>query len=493
MGILVPFGEWLPDLPDYENPGATVAKNVIPDFRSYRPFPSQVPYSTSIGSRCIGAIVARDTAGNYFDYVGDVSALYVLNTQSWSNVTRTVGGGYATAQDDFWEFTQFGQTVIGVNGYADAPQAISVGAANFTALSGAPVRSKHITTVRDFVVMGNLSGNPQMVRWSAINNATSWTADPATLADFQELPGNHGHVQKVLGGEYGTILMERAIYRMSFVGSPLIFQFDKVQTNLGCYAPQSAIHYKNMVFFLSEDGFQLFDGSDVIPIGTGKVDRTFFSDLDSFYSFRIVAALNPVRQIVAWAYPASGNVGGNPNKMLIYHWPSKRWSRVEDLNLEYISRMVTGAWTLDSLDGYSTNLDSILITLDSPVWTGGNFLFSSFDSSHRLNQFNGSAMAATVETPEVQLAKGNQSPLSYVTQLRPCAEGLSASFQAAVGSRLNHTQSVSYSTAMSPVSAGFVEVRNTNRYHRFRLTTTSATDFTHIQAMDVTAKPAGER
>jgi hypothetical protein len=28
--IKIPFGEWLPDLPDYQNPGVTVAKNVIP-------------------------------------------------------------------------------------------------------------------------------------------------------------------------------------------------------------------------------------------------------------------------------------------------------------------------------------------------------------------------------------------------------------------------------------------------------------------------------
>ena len=36
----VPFGEWLPDLPDHLNPGATQAKNVYPAVNSYRPFKS---------------------------------------------------------------------------------------------------------------------------------------------------------------------------------------------------------------------------------------------------------------------------------------------------------------------------------------------------------------------------------------------------------------------------------------------------------------------
>ena len=36
----VPFGEWLPDLPDHINPGATEAKNVYPAVNSYRPWKS---------------------------------------------------------------------------------------------------------------------------------------------------------------------------------------------------------------------------------------------------------------------------------------------------------------------------------------------------------------------------------------------------------------------------------------------------------------------
>lgn len=493
MGILVPFGEWLPDHPDFQNGGALTAKNVIPDFRSYRPFPSLTTFSTSLGGRCIGAFVGRDKAGNYYNYAGDASALYVLAGVSWTSTTRLVGGAYATASDEFWEFTQFGELVIGVNGYADDPQAISVGGANFAALGGAPVRAKHIASVRDFVMMGNLSGNPQMVRWSAINNATSWTANPATLADFQELPGDHGHVQKVIGGEYATIFQERAIYRATFVGSPLVFQFDKVQTNLGAYAPQSVVSYRNTVFFLAEDGFQMFDGTQVLPIGVGKVDRTFFDDLDANYFYRIVAEVDPVRRLVAWAYPGSGNVGGNPNRILLYHWPSQRWSRIEDLDIEFIKRMVTGSVTLDGLDAFFSSIDAVTPELDSLRWVAGQFLFSAFNSGHRLAQFNGSSMAATVDTPELQLSKRGDNPLTYVIEVHPIAEGLSASYQIAVGNRRTLTQSASFTAATSPVSAGAVQVRNTNRYHRFRLTTTSATEFTHIQGVDVTVRQDGER
>ncbi len=35
---MIPFGEWLPDQSDLGSVGTTVAKNVIPAARGYRPF-----------------------------------------------------------------------------------------------------------------------------------------------------------------------------------------------------------------------------------------------------------------------------------------------------------------------------------------------------------------------------------------------------------------------------------------------------------------------
>lgn len=495
MGNFVPFGEWLPDLPEFENPGATVARNVIPDVKSYRPFPSPTVYSTSLGGAAKGHTVARDNAGDYFNYAGDSSALYVLVGTAWSNVSRTVGGAYDIAVDDYWEFAQFGQQLIAVGGGANEPQVITVGAANFAALAGSPPKARHIATIRDFVVVGNISAtatSPQMVRWSAINNAASWTPDAATLADFQDLPGEGGWVQRIIGGEYGTVFQERAIYRMTFVGSPLIFQFDKVQNNIGAYVPGGVVSYRNFTFFLSEEGFYVFDGTNVTPIGKNKVDRTFFNELDRNYNYRISSAIDPVRKIVAWAYPASGNSGGNPNRIILYHWDTQRWSRIEDISIHLIMRSLNAGFTLEGLDAVSTSLDALPLSLDSSQWSEGQFQFSCFNANHRLANFNGSAMPATVETPEIQLNRSVDG-LAYVTEVRPVAEGISASVTVAVGARNVLTSSASYTTAVSPISTGFAQVRSTARFHRFQLNTTSATDFTHLQGVDITVSGDGRR
>ena len=93
-----------------------------------------------------------------------------------------------------------------------------------------------IAVVRDQVWTANIdegSGRvPFRTRWSAINNSTSWTVG-TDQADFQDIP-DAGAITGLVGGEYATILLEKAIARASYVGSPLIYQIDRVETSRGC-------------------------------------------------------------------------------------------------------------------------------------------------------------------------------------------------------------------------------------------------------------------
>ena len=73
----VPFGEWLPDLPDHLNPGATEAKNVYPAVNSYRPWKSiQTSSGNALTARCQGAATFKDDSGNVFIFAGDATKLY---------------------------------------------------------------------------------------------------------------------------------------------------------------------------------------------------------------------------------------------------------------------------------------------------------------------------------------------------------------------------------------------------------------------------------
>lgn len=490
----IPFGEWLPDLPPIGLQGATVCTNVLPDQKSYRPFPQLTVFSNAVGGRVKGGVIATDAAHNNYNYAGDASALYTLVQASFTSATRLVGGAYGLGTDDYWEFANWGNTVIGVSGFADLPQLMSLGAANFANLS-IGIKAKHIGVTRDFVVIGNISdsaANVYRVRWSAINNPLSWTADAATLADYQDLPSDGGHIQRVLGGETTFILQERSIWRMQFVGSPLIFQFDQVHKEIGAYVPQAAIRFQNMVFFLSRDGFYSFDGVTLKPIGRGKVDKFFFNDLSTTNYLRTHAALDQKNKLVIWAYPSNGGtIGGNPDRLLCYSWAFDRWVLVEGLNIEYLMQGTTTGYTLEGLDAVSTSVDALPVSLDSDQWTGGQILLSAFNSGHRLYRFNGSAMGAVVDTAEFQLFDDQRAML---TEIRPTIVGLSTSANITIMNRNNLTQSVSVGASDLVINTtGFAPTRVSARYFRIRMTTASGSDFTHLIGVEVKGVPAGER
>lgn len=491
--IPIPFGEWLPDQPPTFLNGVVTATNVMPDASSYRPFPSLITFATGVRGRCLGGIVATDGAGNNYNYAGDTSALYSLVGTSFTAVTRTSGGSYTTATDDYWEFVNWGNTIIGVNGFSDLPQQISLGGLVFANLSTG-VKAKHIAVMRDFVVLGNVSdsaANVYRVRWSAINNPTSFTVDAATLADYQDLPSEGGPVQKVLGGEFGVVLQQKSVWRMLFVGSPLVFQFDRVHSNIGAYAPQAAVRYQNMTFFLAEDGFYAFDGNECDPIGRGKVDRFFLSDLASANNNRVWAYVDAPNKLVLWAYPSGSNSGGNPDKLLVYSWAFKKWALVEGLDVEVLLNSVTTGTTLDGLDALYSSIDAIPVTLDSKQWQGGQFVSAAFNASHNLDRFNGSAMAATIESGEFQLYPDIRA---MIEEVRPAADGLSASVSVSLISRNNLTESASVSGVQTyPNSTGFCQFRVDARYFRVRVNTSTATNFLHLIGVEVKGVPTSRR
>lgn len=92
------------------------------------------------------------------------------------------------------------------------------------------------------------------MQWSALGDESSWTASATTQADFQDIPDG-GSVVGLSGGEFGLVFLDRSIHRMAYVGTPLIFQFDNISRNLGCYEANSIIQYAGTTFFLSDDGF----------------------------------------------------------------------------------------------------------------------------------------------------------------------------------------------------------------------------------------------
>ena len=296
----VTFGEWTPDQPGITN-GLQRAENVFSKAVGYGPIPTIVDYSAAASEALNNVVASKTTIGATLVFAGGDTKLFKLDSTDLSLDDVSKSGGYATTSSNRWRFTQFGNVLIAANGEAKL-QGFNVNTSTiFADLAADAPTAKYVTVVRDFVVSGNVQSDyPNRVQWSALGDESSWAASATTQADFQDIPDG-GTVVGVTGGEYGLVLMDRSIHRMSYVGSPLVFQFDNISRNLGCYEQNSVIQYGGTTFFLADDGFYACDGQQVIPIGNEKVNRFFFDNVEESTLYLMSAAIDPARKLIIWA------------------------------------------------------------------------------------------------------------------------------------------------------------------------------------------------
>jgi hypothetical protein len=471
----VTFGEWLPDQPGVIG-ALTTAKNCYPRAVGYGPFPTEEDYSGNAAQNLTNVVAARDVAGTTKVFASGTTRLYILDSSDFSldDVSATT---YTNAT--MWKFTQFGNKVIGAT-EAHTLQAYDLTTTvNFANLSSDAPKAKFVTVVRDFVVTGYQTDYPTRVQWSGINNETTWAASATTQADFQDIPDG-GRVQGVTGGEFGLVLMDRSIYRMSYIGTPLIFQFDNISRNLGCYESNSVIQWQGITYFLSDDGFYACDGQQIVNIGAEKVNRYFFTTLREAELDLMSVAVDPSKNLVMWGYSCTDLT----YRILMYHVPTKRWAYA-DSTVNRIASSSTPAVTLDGLDNFSASLDALQTPLDSRLWLGGKLQLAGVTGA-KIITFTGPAKTALIDTADIS-ADQNQS---MITLVKPLVDNGSGSV--AVESRLQLNATLSFPSVTAANSENRVGVRSYGRYHRVRLEP-SGNNWSSAIGVDVEIQQAGTR
>ena len=492
---MIEFGDLQADLPTYENSGALVVDNVLPLAKGYKSLAGfQALSGTGLTGSAVGLFTSFSASGST-NYAGDATKLYQMNS-SLVFQDKSKAGGYSNSTTenarDFWAFTQFGSNIIATN-FADNIQKFTEGTSSaFSDLVA--LKAKYIAVIRDFVVSGytDESGTVynQRVKWSGINDSSTWTPSQSTQSGFQDIVGSHGNIQAIVGGESaGVIFMEKAIYRMSYVGVPLIFQFDKIADNIGAFAPKSVASYGNMVFFLAQDGFyKLTGGQQLTPIGNGKVDNFFFDDLSSNLD-GITSAVDPNNSIVVWSYRGSGATGTTNNKLLIYNYAVDKWSTGSGQDLEFIASASQEAFTtLESLDVLG-DLDNLPKSLDSYFYKEGIVGLAGFNSDNKFGKFIANSLSATVDTTEFEGAKGKRSTL---INCRPIVDGTTnTSVTVTPITRQSQLDTTTNGTATGTNDTGTCPLRSTSRYHRIRVNVTG--NFNTMSGVDIEARPEGGR
>ena len=423
--------------------------------------------------------------------MGDATKLYHL--ESRIAVDRSIGGGYTLGTEDRWQFAQFGDNVVAV-ALGEAPQRHNMltPATAFVNLAGSPPSgATGVARVNDFLMMGK----DFTLHWSAFNNIQDWTPDDATQAGNQLLDQEQGEIQTIIGLDYAVIFQERAIRRAIYVGPPIKWDFgqEAVEKRRGCISRNAAAVWGRSVFYAADDGFYMFDGQASTPIGYGKVDDYFVSNLNYAYRHKVCCAVDGINKLFVVGFPVGGAT--NISELLIFSLQDGRWTH-DVMDLEYLFDSPVEALTVDSFHSLfpADNLDAAAITpddIDSAAFDDERRLLAAVRSNHRLGFFTGNNRPATIETGEFEPQPGRRA---LVTEVWPLGDFPQAAVSASLGyRRALPGAALTYTNPTGMNRAGFCPQRMDARFMRGRLQIAAAAAWRRAEGLNYTAQLTGGR
>jgi len=508
----IPLGQWLPDQTDYKNPGTVVAKNVYPSSGGFTPFESPAGTGDAVSEAVVGSALFIK-ADNTPLIVGGTS------TRLFSRVSGTVtetAGYTALGSDHVWRFERYNDMIIAVTPN-NTPQYLTDLDADtsWSDLGGSPPKAAIIGRVSDFIVMGDLtdidaSTQPYRVRWSALNNPNGdWVTDRGELSDYRDLDPKYGRITGITGGRFGIVFQERAIWRMTFIGSPKVFDFEEISVDRGCAAPDSVVTIGFDTYFLSQDGFYATNGSAIDTIGSQRVTEWFIGEVKQAEYDRVQGALNWPKQAIIWSFIPTDS--STFVRQIIYSFAEDSWSYASEA-VHFLVKVKTDATTIGDLatlfpgglgdigaigssDFESKNYTLAAFTAD----TTGPYSVSDYvtdgyiegmPSGSELAVLSGPAREATLETGDFQIHLGSNS---HVNGILPVVENVSGNTRTQVLSRSRQGFGQSASISTTEGVDGFCPHKTDARFIAARMTLPAGASWNNASAVHVRARKSGNR
>lgn len=481
---LLPFGEWKPDVSDYEGQATRNVLNVYPRGDGYGPFPDFATLSQALPAACRGGFYALKNDGSVAIFAGTLNRLYLAdNTDySWDDVSKGASAYSDLSSDAQWQFVQFGNLVFATHENVVLQVFDLTSSTEFDDSAGSPPQAAYISVIGQFLVLSGLLSNPFRVNWSDLGDTTNWSTG---LADFQDF-ADGGIVRGVAGGEYGIIFQDQAIRRMSYIpGSDLIFQIERITQDKGLFAPYSIVRAGEVILFHSAHGFHKIEPGGVpVQIGRERVDRTFFDDLDKTELRMFIGASDPRASRAFWAYKSTSGSTGVYDKILMYDLVLDRFAQIT-MSGEYLLGLSQPGITLESLDDLSASIDALSASLDSFA-VSTQPLIAQFNSSHKMGFFSGSNLEATLETAE----QGTDAERVFLSGFRPVCDAVtvygSASYREVVSDTPTSLAEVSKNSR-----TGRCDLRRSTRYTRMKIRIPASQSWTYAAGVEPYLRPDG--
>tara|TARA_R110000803_G_scaffold2733_2_gene9387 strand:+ start:1187 stop:3022 length:1836 start_codon:yes stop_codon:yes gene_type:complete len=235
-----------------------------------------------------------------------------------------------------WAIDNWGEDVIALDVDAgvyvwNTSDGISTASNVASAITGAPTKSKFVLVSnpdRHLICFGTestigstSSQDPMFIRWSDQEDYTSWNPTAVNSAGSQRITGGSKIVTAIATRGQILVLSDTAAHGMSFIGAPFTFGFQQLGTNCGAISPHCGVDISGMVYWMSSDGFYMFDGT--VRKMPCSVEDFIFDNIDTTQLEQVYAGSNSAYGEVIWFY--CSNDSNQIDKYVIYNYQEALW------------------------------------------------------------------------------------------------------------------------------------------------------------------------
>ena len=177
--------------------------------------------------------------------------------------------------------------------------------------------TRHLIHLGTETTIGSASTQDDMfIRFSDQEDINDYVATAINSAGSQRLQDGTKIVGALKAKETILVWTDNALYTMKFIGAPFTFGFEQVGTNCGLIGKNAAVEIDGSAFWLSPNGFFMFDGTvKSLPC---SVEDFVFDNFDTTKGQQVNAGINNLYTEVIWYYPSAGSEYND--KYVVYNY-----------------------------------------------------------------------------------------------------------------------------------------------------------------------------
>jgi hypothetical protein len=321
--------------------------------------------------------------------------------------------GVITQRARIWVLDNWGEDLIatiygGKTYYLQTSAFITSRTTRATLLTNAPTQSNYMVVSsrdRHLIFLGTQTTpgststyDPMAVLFGNQESITDFIPSATNTAGFQRLSSGNRIVTAVRTRGDLILLTNNSAHQMQFVGPPYTFSFKQTGTNCGAISPHAAVEAENVVYWMSNGGFFLFDG--VVKQIPCTVQDYVYSDIDDEEQFTTFAGVNLQFAEVSWFYASQNS--SYINRVVTYNYRENLWT------IGTLSRTI---WAPRDIFAYplAADYDVNSTAQAQPTVIGLTPGRATVFNQEYGNQADGVYLPAYIQTAEFALGDGNDS------------------------------------------------------------------------------------